>query len=173
MMMIMIIMMVMMVIMMTPPLSKYMFGKIIFKLKHILRMIWTFSRSWGNILDHPDTLQINCTLFISLSGHFLGHPDTFQITLMVKTPFISDRLYGYFADHLDTFHIIQTLFGLFRHFADHPETLQTNHRFSISSDFSYDHLDLFWVIFQTPRGPGRKKLSRYAKKTAFTLIRIL
>ena len=100
-MMIMMDMRVLMIIMMTPPLSKYMFGKI--------------SRSLGKILDRSDTLNINRTLFI-LSGHFFDHPDTFQITPMVKTPFISFR------------QIIRTFCRSSGHFPGHDHLLTRSQR---------------------------------------------
>ena len=90
------------------------------KLKHILRIIWTFSRSWGNILDHPDTLHINRTLFI-LSGHFLDHPDSGHFP---NHPDGQDTFQVIQTDHTDTLQIIWTLFISSRHFSDYSDTLQ-------------------------------------------------
>ena len=118
----------------------------------------------------PYTFHIIWTLFGSSGFRTLSKSPRWSRHLSCH----SDRLYGYFADHLDTFHIIQTLLGLFGHFADHPETLQTIHRFSISSDWLLlrPSGSVMGDIPDTQRA-RKKKLSRYAKKIAYTLMRIL
>ena len=93
MMMIMMVMRVLMVIMMTPPLSKYMFGK-------IFKIIGKDFGSFRHFQHQPYTFHIIWALF-------------FIIRTPSKSPrwsrhlsYHSDRLYGHFADHLDTFQVM-------------------------------------------------------------------
>ena len=133
--------------------------------KHILQMIWIFSRSSKHLLnhqtlcipseycsDHMDTLQITWKLQRSSLKKFRmiwTVSDFMNIFLISQTLFISS---GCFSNLLDTFQMIWTVFDLldtfqiiwilFRsswHFKNHLDT-------SGSFRHSSDHLDTFRII---------------------------
>ena len=123
----------------------------IFDEKHILQMIWAFSRSSKHLLnyqtlcipseycsDHMDTLQITWKLQRSSLKKFRmiwTVSEFMNIFQIIQTLFISS---GCFSNLLDTFQMIWTVLDLLDTFEIiwiFRRSLQTICRFTLSSDY--------------------------------------
>ena len=120
-----------------------------------------YSQSKTYFTDELEIFQIIRTLSGSSRhrsyNHFSDYPHCQETFHIIQTYFWSSRHFSDHPDQLDTFLIVWTLRIWSRYFADHLDFLKTIRRFFLSSDYSLDHLDLFWMI---------KIISKYSRHQA-------